>query len=293
MSPALIHLRWRAKLVKLEISMLVSQGCENCWQNLERMIEHYLGIILGIGWHFPHPSPWCTLSQIKSQDLHNNVDMCSSPCTVPTFCGIWTRKCELPWFCAEDFVYNLPMLWTSQHSGSCRTISAPNITHFPPHWEWRNTPGRELLTKLHSLRCVCAKCHFHSHCRFLPICWWCEPRNFTQVISPDASTACHIGEIFSLFVDAMSVGQSVIVLDFASTELVTFHKKIVYLTFPQLVSYAGLFSCWQISRWHWALLTVEQQGAPVAVAPSLSQQHNFKSISSSAAASPPFRPCRD
>ena len=153
MSPALIHLRWRAKLVKLEISMLVSQGCENCWQNLERMIEHYLGIILGIGWHFPHPSPWCTLSQIKSQDLHNNIDTRSLPCIVPTYCGIWTPKCELPWFCAEDFVN----LWTSQHSGSCGTISVPNITHFWPHWEWRNTPRRELdvfSQVAQSLQCV-------------------------------------------------------------------------------------------------------------------------------------------
>ena len=31
----------------------------------------------------------------------------------------------------------------------------------------------------------------YSYCRFLPIGWWCEPRNFTQLISSHAITSSH------------------------------------------------------------------------------------------------------
>ena len=114
------------------------------------------------GIHFPHPSPrrpWCTLSFGSNlRDLHKNVNACSLLCTVLTMecCEIWALQCELRILCTS-----------SHHTWLCVTISVPNITHFWPHWEWTDTPWRELSVFSQValiLLCgvpLCAKCHFH------------------------------------------------------------------------------------------------------------------------------------
>ena len=180
------------------------------------------------------------------------------------------------------------MVWTSQHSGSCGTISAPNITHFWPHWEWRDTPGwRELdvfSPVAQSPLCV-RQVSFPQPLPISPyIRWWCEPRNFTQVISPDASICCQCPLPHRR--DCLFFLSSF--FDFLPEGWVGVNPELRFFTFLEPFPnwyYRQVYSAgdssvgdielsWQDRR---------QQGASVAVAASLSQQPNYNSISSVAA----------
>ena len=108
----------------------------------------------------------------------------------------------------EDFVYNLPVDLTTQWKLRNDKCSQHYTLLTALRMEGHTSHGESWMSshQLHSLHCVCAKCHFHSHCRFLPVSvddvnqgillkW------YHLMLLSAVSVHCHIGEIvsFSLF----------------------------------------------------------------------------------------------